>query len=78
MFLDNVKLIRDIETIDKSSNEIKNDKISRKESLKKRKRDSFLEISSPKKKLCSPKTREQMRKNKSWDNFMKIQWPWIA
>ena len=28
--------------------------------------------------ILSPRIKEIMRKNESWDNFMKIQWPWIA
>ena len=29
-------------------------------------------------KILSPRIKEIMRKNESWDNFMKVQWPWIA
>jgi len=29
-------------------------------------------------KILSPRIKEIMKKNESWDNFFKIQWPWIA
>jgi len=28
--------------------------------------------------ILSPRIKEIMRKNDSWDNFIKIQWPWVA
>ena len=35
-------------------------------------------ITKGKDKILSPRIKEIMKKNESCDNFMKVQWPWIA
>ena len=65
MFTGNLKIIQDFENISKNKNN--NDKTPKTLSPKVK----IIKVSSPKVKLT-----KIMKRNESWDNFIKIQWPW--
>tara|TARA_B100001123_G_C15337008_1_gene1033250 strand:+ start:2480 stop:2713 length:234 start_codon:yes stop_codon:yes gene_type:complete len=77
MFLGNIRLIRDVESAEiLKQNKNKNNETLKEISLKNSKCD--IEISTSEDKILSPKTKAIMRRNESWDTFIKIQWAWIV